>query len=177
MMMRWDRLFAVALMASLMVVGSASRSAGQSNDCLLEVHDSTGAVVPATLCQQATTDKSCIFKLQLCLNQPGTEGCAPANFTKKQFRARGHCGPVGKLRVQTAGSAPVCGDMTDVKIRTKDSGKKPGQCTIRTEARSSATKARVDVDKVTLLCNPSSIPCPSTTTTTTAGSSTTSTTM
>ena len=175
-MMRRKGVLTFAFLASAMVLGSASRAAAQSDECLLEVHDGSGAVVPTTLCQQAT-DKSCVFDLQLCLNEPG-DGCTPANFTKKQFRARGHCGPVGKLRVQTAGTATVCGDITGIKVRTKQSGKKPGQCTIRTAVRSSATHARVDVDTVKLVCNPSSIACPSTTTTTsTTTSSTTTTTL
>jgi hypothetical protein len=166
MMARWNGVLAFAFLASAMVLSSASRSAAQSNECLLEIHDGTGAVVPSTLCQQATTtDKSCVFDLQLCLNEPG-EGCTPANFTKKQFRAQGHCGPVGKLRVQTAGSATMCGDITPIRIRTKQSGKKPGKCMIRAAVQSSATHARTDVDTVKLVCNPVSIPCPSTTTTT-----------
>lgn len=170
-MMGWNGVCAFAFVASVLVLGSASRSAAQSDECLLEVHDGTGVVVPTTLCQQAP-DKSCVFDLQLCLNQPG-EGCTPASFTKKQFRARGHCGPVGKLRVQTAGPAAVCGALTGLEVRTKQSGKKPGQCTIRTAVRSSATNARTDVDTVKLVCNPASIACPSTTTTTSSTTTTT----
>jgi len=162
---------AVALLAL------APPSFAQSDECLVEYHDATGAALPdrGTLCQ-TTTGKSCVFDLQLCLDQLEA-GCTPATFTKKKFRASGHCGPVGRLQVQPMGSEPVCGTLTPIKVRTRVNGKRPGQCTIRTVARAGETAARTDLEKVTLVCNPQSTPCPSTTTTTTtvAGSTTSTT--
>ena len=151
----------------------APASLAQSDECLVEYHDASGVPLPdkGSLCQ-TTTGRSCVFDLQLCLNQLEA-GCTPAAFTKKKFRASGHCGPVGRLQVATNGAEAVCGTVTPIKVRTRVNGKRPGQCTIRTAVRSGATAARTDVDRITLVCNPQAMPCPSTTTTTVAGSTTT----
>jgi hypothetical protein len=145
--------------------GKQTGSSGPGDECLVEIHDESGALSDgATLCQ--TADKHiCTFNLALCLNQP-EEGCTPANFTKHTFRAMGHCGPVGLLRVNSAGTSSVCGAFTGVKVHTRSSGKAPGQCTIRAAVRSAKVEARTDVDTVTLVCMPPGVPCSITTTTT-----------
>jgi hypothetical protein len=163
-------LFSLTFAAALLVV--TSKSFAQADECLVEFHDADGTIADnGTLCATAT-GSSCVFNLMLCLNQPdGT--CTPATFGQKKFRAQGHCGPVGKLRVTPAGSDRVCGTMTAIKVRTK--GKHPGKCTIRAAVRSGKTAARTDVDKVVLTCMPQTSPCPSTTTSTSTTSTSTST--
>jgi hypothetical protein len=175
-MMRRNTLVGFAVLLAVLVPAFAR--AEQRSECLLQVLDANVGLLldGSSLCQTATGN-SCTFTLHLCLNQPA-EGCTPVSFTKKMFRAKGHCGPVGKLRVSTAGAAAVCGQPADIRVHTQDGGKKAGRCLIRTEVRSSKTKALVDVDTVNLVCNPPSVPCPTTTTTTTTiGASTTSTTL
>ncbi len=171
--MRTWGLFTMAV--ALLTLAPSSFSQAQGDECLVEYHDANGAALPdrGTLCQ-TTTGKSCVFDLQLCLDQPEA-GCTPATFTKKKFRASGHCGPVGRLQVSPNGSEAVCGTLTPIKVRTRVNGKRPGQCTIRTVVRTGATAARTDLDKLSLVCNPQSVPCPSTTTTTLAGSTTSTT--
>jgi hypothetical protein len=135
----------------------------QSNACLVAFHDGSGAVPPnGTLCRVATGNV-CTFNLQLCLNEP-ERGCTPATFTQHTFRAMGHCGPVGLLRVDSMGTDSVCGAFAGVKVHTRSSGKRPGQCTIRAAVRSAKTEARTDLDTLTLVCVPASDQCPTTTT-------------
>jgi len=144
----------------------------QSDECLVAVHDTNGAIADdGSICQNAT-GKSCVFNLQLCLNEP-EDGCTPANFTKKKFRATGHCGPVNQLQVLSAGMGTVCGSPKNVTVRTRVNGRRRGQCRIRAAVQSSTTGARKDVDQVTLVCMPPSDPCPTTTTTSTTTTSTT----
>jgi hypothetical protein len=160
-------LFSLTFAAALLVV--TSKSFAQADECLVEFHDADGTIADnGTLCATAT-GPSCVFNLMLCVNQPdGT--CTPATFGKQKFRAKGHCGPVGKLFVKPSGSDRVCGTMTAIKVRTK--GKHPGKCTIRAAVRSGKTAARTDVDKVVLTCMPQTAQCPTTTSTTTSTSTT-----
>jgi hypothetical protein len=145
-----------------------------SDECLVQIHDESGALADGgTQCQTAA-DHICTFNLQLCLNQ-SQEGCTPVNFTKRTFRAMGHCGPVGQLRVDSMGTSSVCGAFTGVKVHTRSSGKAPGRCTVRAAVRSAKVNARTDVDTVTLVCMPKGTACPSTTTTATAPPTTTTT--
>jgi hypothetical protein len=181
--MRMDRLWTLTVLVVAVLFGFASwsfahkgKSGSPSDECLVQIHDEGGALADGgTQCQTAT-GHICTFNLQLCLNQ-SQEGCTPANFTKHTFRAMGHCGPVGQLRVDSMGTGSVCGAFTGIKVHTRSSGKAPGQCTIRAAVRSAKVQARTDVDTVTLVCMPKGTACPSTTTTTTAASTTTSTTM
>jgi hypothetical protein len=164
-------LFSLAVAAALL--GVASKGFAQADECLVEFHDANGTIADkGTLCETAT-GQSCVFNLMLCVNQPDAT-CTPATFGKQKFRAKGHCGPVGKLRVQPSGSERVCGTPTGIKVRAR--GKRPGKCTIRAEVRSGKTQARTDVDKVVLTCMPQTSPCPSTTTSTSTTSTSTTTT-
>src|SRR5262249_8925088 len=84
--------------------------------------------------------------LQLCLNE-AEAGCTPGSFAaNKRFAASGHCGPVRKLQVTSSGTSSVCGSFTGVTVRTRSSGKKKGQCTIRAAARTAKSHARADVE-------------------------------
>ena len=132
-------------------------STATSDECLVEIHDETGALADGeTLCQTAM-DHECTVNLQLCLNQP-QEGCTPANFTQQTFRATGHC-KLGSLRVDSRATSSVCGAFTGVTLHTRSSGKRPGQCTVRAAVRSAKVDARTDVDRVTLVCMPPGVPC------------------
>lgn len=166
-----------SLMFAAALLGLASRGFAQvdANECLVEFHDANGTIPDRSpLCAPATGG-SCVFNLMLCVNQPDQDGtCTPATFGKQKFRAKGHCGPVGKLRVQPSGSDRVCGTMTGIKVRAK--GTKPGKCTIRAAVRSGKTAARTDVDKVVLTCMPQPAQCSTSTTSTSTTSTSTSTT-
>jgi hypothetical protein len=157
------------------LLGVAPVGFAQSDECLVAIHDGDGATIPdrGTLCQ-TTTERACVFRLQLCLNEP-QEDCTPAAFQKKRFQATGHCGPVRHLQVESAGMNAVCGSVTDVNVPTRVNGKRPGRCTIRAAVRSAKTAARIDLDKVALVCMPpgGACPTPSTTSTTTTVSTTT----
>lgn len=168
--MRQDVLWILTLAVAFL--GFAPESFAQSDECLVEFGDSRGALPDmGTLCQTAI-GRVCVFNLQLCLNQP-QQGCTPADFKQKKFRASGHCGPVGKLRVTPSGTSSACGAFAGITVRTKNKGKRQGQCRIRAAVRSAKTHARRDVDKITLVCMPPSDQCPSATTTTTRSSATT----
>ena len=160
-------MFAAALLAF------TSRGFAQVDECLVEFHDADGSIADNGAVCATATGQSCVFNLMLCVNQPDAT-CTAATFGKQKFRAKGHCGPVGKLRVQPSGSDRVCGTMTGIKVRTK--GTKPGKCTIRAAVRSGKTAARTDVDKVVLTCMPQAAQCPSTTTSTSTTSTSTTTT-
>lgn len=77
---------------------------------------------------------------------------------KKKVRAKGKCGPVGKLQVKPDGSNAVCGSMVGIKVKTKKRGRREGTCTIRISARSKGK--RRDVDKLKLVCKPNPGECP-----------------
>ncbi len=166
------RQLGVAL-AAVLGLASLAASVGPQDECLVGFHDHNGPLADGTtLCQNGT---KCTFDLEMCLNQDA-QGCTPANFTlKKTFHASGHCGPVGKLLVKPSGSSSPCGAFAGIKVRTKKNGKRPGKCKIKGAVRTSKTQARTDVDTLTLVCNPASIPCPTTTTTTPVTTTTTTT--
>jgi hypothetical protein len=102
---------------------------------------------------QTATHKKCAFNLRLCTNAVQA-GCDLATFQTKKFHATGHCGPVAKLQVIASGGSSVCGAFTGVTVRTKNNGRKAGRCLIRAAVRTGKTRARTDVDKITLLCEP-----------------------
>jgi hypothetical protein len=174
--MKEDGMRMACLMAfGLVLLVSARPGLAQSKECLVEVHDVNGAVTDGgSLCQNATGTK-CTFNLEFCLNQPALDGCAPVDFAAKRFRATGHCGPVGKVRVQAAGAGAVCGAMAPVTVRTRAHGARAGKCMIRAAARSGRKRTETDVDTIDLTCMPASQPCPTTTTSTTTTSTTTTT--
>src|SRR5438105_735349 len=155
--------------------GGSHAPAGTSgpNECLVHIHDMNGPLPEgATLCQTAT-GHGCTFDLALCLNE-SEPGCTPADLSGLTFRATGHCGHSGQVRVEGSGTGSVWGAFTGVNVHTRSSKKAPGRCTIRAEVRSAKVHARTDVDTVTLVCMPQGTPCAgSTTTTTVAGTTTT----
>jgi len=127
-------------------------SGAPAPECLIEVHDQSGAVADnGKVCAVAPADsKFCTFNLQLCHNV----GTCSADPLKGKARTTGHCNP-GKLKVSSTDSS--CGSFTGVKVRTKKNGKKMGKCLIRAQAH--AGHQQNDVDKVTLECMPSGMSC------------------
>ena len=128
-------------------------SGAPAPECLIEVHDQSGAVPDnGTVCAVATaaSPKFCTFNLQLCHNV----GTCSADPLKKKARTTGHCNP-GKLTVSSTDSS--CGSFTGIKVRTKGRHTKPGSCKIRVQAH--AGHGQSDVDKVTLECMPSGSSC------------------
>jgi len=178
--MRKDILFVLMIVALLgFAPWSDARKrrpvSGGSDECLIGMRDETAAIADGSTECQVSTGRFCTFNLQLCLNQ-AQDGCEPGNFTKPRFKASGHCGPVGQLQVDSAGTGSVCGAFTGIKVRTRASRKSAGQCTIRAAARSSKAHGRTDVDTVTLVCMPKGKECPTTTTTSTTSTTEISTT-
>jgi hypothetical protein len=138
-------------------------------ECLVKVKGPAGVVAEGgTVCGEAT-GKSCVFQLQVCVNE--SEGGCEAAPMKRKVKAKGRCGSVGKLRVKPDGSNAVCGTTVGVKVKTKKKGTREGKCTVKVAAKSSGKPKRKDVDKVQLVCKPTAGECPvslptSTTTTT-----------
>jgi hypothetical protein len=155
----------VAFVSAVALVALSPR-ASRAQECLLEFRQQTGGLVTdgSTLCQTATGNK-CTFELQVCVN---ALGCAAVDLKHKNIRALGHCGPVGKVHVKGSGTSSLCGEFAGVNVRTKNHGKKAGNCKIH-------AKAGTDRDTITLTCQPSSSPCAATTTTTTTPGATTTT--
>src|SRR5581483_4101661 len=159
-------------MAVIAVIGFTAPVRAQNTECLLEVEDANGNVVPdnGTLCGEAA-NKKCSFSLKLCVNQ-SVSGCTPAAL-KKKIRAMGHCGPVGKLQVRPSGTSALCGSVATIQLKTKKNGTKEKTCNIKAVAKGKGIK---DIDKFTLDCKPQPGDCPATTTTTTVVTGTTTTT-
>ncbi len=147
---RW--LLSVALVG--LVVGIAPE-AFSDDTCLVSVHDSNNQPIATgtQVCQQAS-GKVCTFNLQACVNDAAT-GCAAAQFKGKKIRAKGHCGAIGKLNVSPSGTSSICGATAGIKVHAKKKG--PGRCNIRIAGKT--TDGRQDIDKFTLLCNPSTTAC------------------
>ncbi len=144
----------VVAFVSAVALVALSPQASRAQECLLEFRQQTGGLVTdgSTLCQTAAGNK-CTFELQVCVN---ALGCTAADLKHKNIRASGHCGPVGKVHVKGSGTSSLCGEFAGVNVRTKDHGKKAGNCKIH-------AKAGTDRDTIILFCQPSSSPCATTT--------------
>src|SRR5438552_7660797 len=128
-------------------------SGAPAPECLIEVHDQSGAVPDnGTVCAVATaaSPKFCTINLQLCHNL----GACSADPLKKKARTTGHCNP-GKLTVSSTDSCSPA--FTGIKVRTKKNGTKMGKCLIRVQAH--AGHGQNDVDKVNLVCMPTGSAC------------------
>jgi hypothetical protein len=170
----------MSVAAGLALLVAPSRAFAQSDECLVEAHAQGGATIDEgdTLCAEAV-NKRCTFQLQLCVNGSET-GCAAGDIKGKKVKAKGHCGPVGRLFVSTNGSSSACGSFTGVTVRTKKNGKREGRCNISVATKTKDKPARKDKDKFILVCKANAGECPATTTSTTTttivtGSTTTTT--
>ncbi len=158
-----------ALAVGAVAVLSAARGFGE-DACLLRVKASRRTVAQeATVCGEAA-NKTCVFQLQLCLNQ--ANATCPAASLKRKVKAKGTCAGLGKLRVKPDGTNAVCGDVVGVTVKTRKKGKREGSCKITVATKSTDHPARKDVKKLTLVCKPTLGDCPVTT-----GPSTTTTTL
>lgn len=153
----------VAALALTAIVTAATADALAQNECLVKAKSAGVEVADQGTVCAAAQKKVCIFQLQLCVNEADA-GCAPADMAR-QVRAKGRCGPVGKLRVKPDGSNAVCGAPVGIKVKTRKKGRREGTCTIRISARAKGRHAPRDVDKVRLVCKPNPGECPVTTTT------------
>jgi hypothetical protein len=159
------RVVLVSVLAFVVGAGFAPRSS-LAQQCPTEFQEQTSGAATngGTICQTAV-GKKCTFQLELCVNQ-SDGSCTPKDLKKKNVRASGHCGPVGKVKVKAAGTSSVCGSFAGVKVATKKHGMRAGTCKIRAKGST--------LTKLTLLCEPEGTACAgSTTTTTIAGSTTT----
>ena len=162
---------ALAVLAALLGGAPATRAA---DECLVGFEDQNDTPVPESgppLCLDG--QKICTFNLKLCLNSTEAD-CSPATFKKKKIRAKGHCGPVGKVFATPNGTSESCGAAAQVKVRTKKNGTRDGSCKISVSS-GKTSEGRKDLDKITLLCKAQAGSCPATTTTTTPGGTTTTT--
>src|SRR2546427_8656656 len=149
----------VVAFASAVALVALSPRTSRAQECLLEFREQTSGLAVtdgASLCQTAS-GKLCTFNLQVCVN---TDGCTPVDLKHKNIRAKGHCGPVGRVHARGNGTSSVCGGFAGVKVRLKKHGRNAGRCVIQ-------AKAGTDRDKITLNCQPTSSPCPTPSTTTT----------
>jgi hypothetical protein len=147
-------MLALFVVLGVLLLGAVWPGLAQSqskDECLVEFQDESGSIADNDSRMQTATRNKCTFSLRLCTNVVQA-GCDPASFQTKTFHATGHCGPVAHLRVTPSGTSSVCGAFTGITVRTKQ--KKEGRCVVRAAVRSDKTKARHDVDKVTLLCEP-----------------------
>jgi hypothetical protein len=157
------------LAAALIGILLAGVEAGADDECLVKVKSPAGVVADGgTTCAEAT-DRSCVFQLQLCVNEAGA-GCDAAPI-KKKVKAKGRCRSAGKLRVKPDGSNGVCGSTVGVTVKTKKKGTREGKCTLKVGVKSTDKPKRKDVDRFELVCKPAAETCPasvpSSTTTTT----------
>ena len=144
----------VVFAAVLGALPSRARVQTANDECLVDLRDENGPIADGATRMQTAMHGKCSFNLQMCANVIQA-GCDPATFTPKKFHATGHCGPVAKLSVMgPSGTGSACGAFTGITVRTKKAGKKEGKCVISAAVRSARTHARVDKDKVTLLCEP-----------------------
>jgi hypothetical protein len=163
----WHRALAALAVGVVLLVVAARAPA--DDECLLKVKAARVTVGDNdTVCGEAQ-NKTCVFQLQLCLDQ-ASASCTAAPL-KRKVKAKGRCAGVGKLRVKPDGTSPVCGEVTTLKVKTKKKGTREGACKITVATKSTDKPARKDVEKLTLVCKPTPGDCPvktgpSTTTTT-----------
>jgi hypothetical protein len=124
---------------------------------------------------QASTNGACTFNLRVCLNQ--AEGtCEAGDLRKvKVKKVSGNCKVTG-LKPTPSGTSSVCGAFTNLTVKLKKKGQKPGKCKIQVMTSAKSRPKRVDKDTLTLTCNPQPSSCPTTTTSTSSTVTTTSTT-
>lgn len=152
-----NRRYLAAITFGLAVLGGAVECIAQ-DECLVTVRSATGdAADQGTLCAEVQ-GKTCVFQLQVCLNQ-GDAVCAPAPL-KKKVKVKGNCKQTGKLKAKPDGSNPVCGSSVDIQVKTKKKGKREGKCKIRVATKSTDRPPRTDVDSVSLVCKPNPGDCP-----------------
>jgi hypothetical protein len=164
--------FAAGFVATLLGVAPGVRA---DDECLVAVHDTDDNAITEGE-QVCLNGKACVFNLKACLNDPDDTCAAGAFKSKKKIRAKGHCGAIGHLSVTPSGSTSLCGGTAGIKVHTKANGKKTGKCNIRISSGRTTDGRGPDIDKFTLLCQPTTDPCPTTTTTTITVASTTTTT-
>jgi hypothetical protein len=107
---------------------------------------------------------ACTFAAQVCVNQPGVPGCAPA-ASLDVVTLRSDLFPIPSSLV-----GAQCGtvDAQAVHVRVHRGRKKPGKVVVKALGKAPrGTHPRVDHDKYVLVCAPRADTCPSTTTTTT----------
>ena len=101
-----------------------------------------------------TANRSCVFKLEACVNQ--AEGsCTAAPI--KTVKVSGKC-KASALTPAPSGTSPTCGPSTSLTVKRK--------CRVVAKAVSSDNPKKVDKDVLTLVCKrrPKGQPCPTTTT-------------
>jgi len=93
-------------------------------------------------------NQACTFRVGVCLNQPGIEGCLPQVLKKVKVAPK-------KLGVDAPlpdGDAAVCGDETTIVVPTKKKGKKRGKKKLRLLAKPEG-KGK-DKDTFLFVCEP-----------------------
>ena len=165
-----------AIVLGVALVAAVPRSQAvmdATTECLVDFGDvpdadKNGGVIQCTDCDPAcdvdgvnTPNKSCTFKLKVCVNEADATCTATA---LKTVRVKGRCG-ASVLRPVPSGASPTCGTEGSLVVKLKKRGKKPGKCKVMAQALSSGKPRRKDKDVLTLVCNPrpAGQACPSTT--------------
>ena len=166
-------IIALASFAAVLLAAAPRSSAQSADECLVGVNDQASGYVAdgATLCAEAQ-NKKCTFNLALCLNL-SQSGCDAGEIKTEKGTA---CGRKLK-KAPRSGTDSACGSFVGVKVKTKKHGTAERTCVAKVRAKTKGTPARKDSDTVTLVCEPTGTPCPSTTTTTTISTGSTTTTM
>ena len=166
-------IIALASFAAVLLAAAPRSSAQSADECLVGVNDQASGYVAdgATLCAEAQ-NKKCTFNLALCLNL-SQSGCDAGEIKTEKGTA---CGRKLK-KAPRSGTDSACGSFVGVKVKTKKHGTAERTCVAKVMAKTKGTAARKDSDTVTLVCEPTGTPCPSTTTTTTISTGSTTTTM
>lgn len=100
---------------------------------------------------------SCTFHVAACVNVPGVTGCTPAALKK----AKATPAVLGIPAPTDLSGGSACGAFTDVVVKLKNRGKKPGKRKVRLKAQTASTPRQKDIDNVLLVCLPSTGSCAS----------------
>ncbi len=151
-------------------------------DCLVGVAGApSGKTLECTDCDPScdadgtgSPDGACTFRLQVCLNLPGVVGCEPTALRRASAKPRSLF-PEGSVPAPPADASSACGAFSEVVVRTRKGGSRPGRKKIRLVARSVGKPKQADRDAFQLVCRPlaSGQACGAITTTTTPVTSTT----
>src|SRR5689334_18281648 len=136
------------------IVGAAPDTG--ANDCLIGLEDAHGVQTSITCTDgdpscdaDGASNGSCTFSIKACVNVPGVSGCSAHSIKKAKVTP-----PSLGITVTPNGSSSACGSFTNVVVKLKKKGKKPGKKAIKANAISADKPPARDRDKLSLTCNP-----------------------
>ncbi|HWP66862.1 MAG TPA: hypothetical protein VNO26_13200 [Candidatus Limnocylindria bacterium] len=140
--------------------GGGSESRPEA-DCLVGLWNApSGATIACTDCDPAcdadgtgAPNGSCAFRVQVCANFPGLGDCEPASLRSISAKPK-KLFPPGTVPLVQQDDGSACGAFTEVIVRTRKGGIKPGKKKLRLAARSEGKPVARDKDAYRLVCNP-----------------------